>query len=476
MLPLVGIGLGLLLVVLVYKLIVFPAWISPLSKIPNAHPTAAISPVWIRWRRRTGRETRSIFAAHSRLGPVVRLGPREISVNSLDGLRTIYLGGFEKDGWYRMFENYGEPNLISMLEHKAHSQQRRVLSNVYSKSFLHRSSDLQTLSSVVVLDRFLPRVDGLASEGAPVDVLELAQSVSMDMISGYIFGSLGGTDFVQDAGYRARWFREYDVFKALPPRDRKGGEIERSCVAMCEAAEASMDEQKERTIIDEDTKPVVYEQFSRRLEPSDRGGPQSESTTHAIASELLDHLIAGHESTGITLVYVMYEMSLRPSLQRRLRDVLLSLSPPLLVDSTTTTTTEPQADGTQQQQQQSTARLPDARDIDSVPLLSAILQETLRLHQAVPAPQPRITPPRSSSSSSSRPISLDGYSDLPGGVRISCNAYALHRNAQVFPEPDVWDPERWLQPDKLHETEMRRWFWAFGSGSRMCLGNHFAVQ
>lgn len=93
----IDIGVCVLLLGLVYKFILIPAFISPLAKIPKAHPTASISSVWIWWKRRTGTETRSIFALHRQLGPIVRLGPSEISVNSLDGLRTVYSGGFEKD-------------------------------------------------------------------------------------------------------------------------------------------------------------------------------------------------------------------------------------------------------------------------------------------------------------------------------------------------------------------------------------------
>src|SRR5262245_9233529 len=90
----------ILLLALLYKRIIEPAFISPLSKIPNAHFTSPILPTWMWWRRRAGTETRTIFSLHQRLGPVVRLGPNEISVNSASGLRTIYLGGFEKHEWY----------------------------------------------------------------------------------------------------------------------------------------------------------------------------------------------------------------------------------------------------------------------------------------------------------------------------------------------------------------------------------------
>ena len=100
---------SVLLLVLFYKCLLFPAFLSPLSGIPNAHFSSSFSPLWILWKRYRGKENRSIFAAHQKHGSIVRLGPNELSVNCVDnGIRTIYGGGFEKSRWYtNIFVNYG---------------------------------------------------------------------------------------------------------------------------------------------------------------------------------------------------------------------------------------------------------------------------------------------------------------------------------------------------------------------------------
>ena len=90
-----------------YRLIVYPVFISPLSKIPNAHWSSPISPLWILWTRYYWRENRSLHAAHLKLGPVIRVAPNEISINDVGSLRTVYAGGFEKGQWYSIFDNYG---------------------------------------------------------------------------------------------------------------------------------------------------------------------------------------------------------------------------------------------------------------------------------------------------------------------------------------------------------------------------------
>lgn len=53
--------------------------------------------------------TRTIHSLHAKYGPVVRVGPSEISFASLSALRQIYGAGsgFERTDFYRMFDVYG---------------------------------------------------------------------------------------------------------------------------------------------------------------------------------------------------------------------------------------------------------------------------------------------------------------------------------------------------------------------------------
>lgn len=96
-----------LIVLSIYKFVIEPVFLSSLSKIPNAHWSAPLSNFWIHWVRFTQTENATVHAAHVKHGEVIRLGPNELSVSSIDGgVRTIYSGGFEKAEWYSVFENY----------------------------------------------------------------------------------------------------------------------------------------------------------------------------------------------------------------------------------------------------------------------------------------------------------------------------------------------------------------------------------
>lgn len=103
--------------------------------------------------------------------------------------------------------------------------------------------------------------------------------------------------------------------------------------------------------------------------------------------------------------------------------------------------------------------LSSPKEIDALPLLYAVLNETLRRWNSVPGRQPRVSPFPS--------CTLAGVENIPCGTVVSCSAYMLHRNEDVFPEPEMWRPDRWLDSTAEELVEMRHWFWAFGSGGRM---------
>lgn len=366
-----------------------------------------------------------------------------------------------------------------MLDNKSHSLQKRKLSNIYSKSYLQSSPDMSTLSEVIIFERLLPILGNLASERTPINVHEFNFAIAMDFVTAYSFGMHNGSNFLEDVQARQEWLtlfqsrRPYAFWALELPEvltfkwlldhitaqvtpswiDVMDQKLESSCVEMCNAAESSLKSTSSATPdtpSNRATKPVVYQQLSQSYSATPSQTPSVNAEGLAVASELLDHLGAGHETTGVTLTYYLHQLSQRPSLQASLRTELLTLTPTL------------------ESRSKAHQSLPPPRSIDTLPLLHATLMETLRRFTAIPGPQPRVTP--------KTPTSLAGSPPLPAGVRVSANAYSLHRNPEIFPDPDAWLPERWLDQTKERTDEMMRWFWAFGSGGRMCIGSHFAIQ
>lgn len=83
------------------------AYFSPLSSFPNANFLAPLTPLWLFWTKARKREIWVRTALHDKFGPVVRLGPNELSINDAKGVKLVYGGGFEKTDFFQAFANFG---------------------------------------------------------------------------------------------------------------------------------------------------------------------------------------------------------------------------------------------------------------------------------------------------------------------------------------------------------------------------------
>jgi unspecific monooxygenase len=81
---------GVLGLLALYKFFIYPAFLSPLARIPAANFSARFSSFWSNYIRWANIENNALYELHRRLGPIVRLGPNELSVDCYEGgLKTI---------------------------------------------------------------------------------------------------------------------------------------------------------------------------------------------------------------------------------------------------------------------------------------------------------------------------------------------------------------------------------------------------
>ena len=148
-------------------------------------------------------------------------------------------------------------------------------------------------------------------------------------------------------------------------------------------------------------------------------------TDQEIHDELITLILAGHDPTTAALAWAMYWIHQDKLIAEKLREEL----------STTA---------------------PDRPD--DWPYLNAIVNETLRINPMFPTVERKM----------SVPVEILGYVIDPG-VRITPCVYLTHHRPELFPEPDRFRPERFLERRfASHE------FYPFGGGSRRCIGAHFA--
>lgn len=349
-----------------------------------------------------------------------------------------------------------------------------MLSHLYSKTSISSSPTIQATSKIILHDRLLPAIEHNASTRTPMEMLSFNTAYALDSMMAFQFGLKLGANFMQnedehewytqkstatdlesywnDFPLLSRWLSKVGIHLVHTSAKEATSELQQWQLERCDKAEELLSTDSDIPIED---MPAVFAQ--QRAAIRKLAGPSAVSQSQDypyrldIAAEMWDHSTAAHDTSSITLTYLQYELSRRPALQADLRRELLTLSPSF-------GSGEHAADG----------QLPGARALDSLPLLEAVLQETMRLYPAGAGGQPRVTPYPT--------CSLAGYDNIPPNVRVQSAAYTMHRNPEPFPEPLEWKPERWLNASPKQLTEMRRYFWAFSSGGRMCIGLHFAVH
>ncbi|KAF4970749.1 hypothetical protein FSARC_2262, partial [Fusarium sarcochroum] len=410
---------------------------------------------------------------------------------------------------------------------KPHSLRKRMIANVYSKSYIQSSQASKSQIAHILSNRLLPALNGYSEcinreprskDYKDVEVFSLFLATAMDLITAYLFGLSNSTNFIDQESYRQNWQEmylaranypfwtqevptlTYFCKKWLPwlrlyPKwvDESNSKLSDWNWSLCDKINKTRIENEvfnyKGEVADAD-KPVVYDALHAGIDREFKANGEGSilySTSvlqrdRAIASELMDHSLAGQETAGIALTYATWHISRSPSIQQQLRTEVLALEPSLRFKSSCGTKVEGFGQGGEKEGTESISgnpTLPDPKAVDSLPLLHAVVMETLRLHAPIPGPQPRQTPKEG--------CCIEGHY-IPGDVRIASLAYTLHRDIEVFPQSEQWKPERWFaqvssgdkttepSQDELRLREMHKRFWAFGSGGRMCIGSNFAMD
>ncbi|XP_067648620.1 cytochrome P450 3A29-like [Haliotis asinina] len=166
-------------------------------------------------------------------------------------------------------------------------------------------------------------------------------------------------------------------------------------------------------------------------QPSGSQKPNKKMTTDEVLGQAFLFFIAGYETTATTLNFAAYSLATNPDVQERLTkevDTVLG------------------------------KEAPDYDNIGKLTFLDHVITETLRMYPVVPALSRAV----------SKTTVIKGWT-FPKGSFISVPLVSLHRNADIFPEPNKFKPERWENAD-FHQMA----YLPFGQGPRMCIGMRLA--
>jgi cytochrome P450 len=153
-----------------------------------------------------------------------------------------------------------------------------------------------------------------------------------------------------------------------------------------------------------------------------------------VRDEAMTIFLAGHETTAQALTWTWFLLSRYPEVEARLHAEL------------------DRALG---------GRLPRVADLPSLTYAKAVVSESMRLY-----PPAWVIGRRAL-----RDVQLGGYR-IPAGSIVAVSPFVVHRDPRWWPEPERFDPQRWL--DGSEEGRPRYAYFPFGGGARMCIGERFA--
>ena len=165
--------------------------------------------------------------------------------------------------------------------------------------------------------------------------------------------------------------------------------------------------------------------------------PQESKSVDVLTDEGVVLLGAGSETVAKTLGIIFFHLHDQPLILDQLRKELQSKSDAILTWTA----------------------------LEKLPLLTACIEEGLRLHHGLTTRNPRIAPKED--------LRYESWT-IPAGTPVSTIQALVHLNPEVFPEPAAFKPNRWLNQEGSLDLKSKRFMFSFSRGSRACLGINLA--
>ncbi|KAM3614588.1 uncharacterized protein V6R79_016459 [Siganus canaliculatus] len=157
-----------------------------------------------------------------------------------------------------------------------------------------------------------------------------------------------------------------------------------------------------------------------------------------IRAEVDTFMFEGHDTTASGLSFILYSLACHPEHQKICREEIMQV-----------------LDGKDSM---------DWEDLSKIPYTTMCIKESMRLYPPVPGIGRKIT----------KPITFFDGRTLPAGTQVGTSVFAIHRNATVWENPDVFDPLRFL-PENVSGRSPHA-FIPFSAGTRNCIGQTFAMN
>lgn len=194
-----------------------------------------------------------------------------------------------------------------------------------------------------------------------------------------------------------------------------------------------LDETIERLIAERRAEPGGGDLLSLLLEVQEDGG--NGMADRQVRDEAMTLFLAGHETTANLLTWTWFLLSAHPDVEARVHaelDAVLSSAPA------------------------------SVEHVSTLELTGRVIDEALRLYPPAWVIGRRAV----------EDVDLGGGLVVPANAIVVMSPYVTHRDVRWYPQPERFDPDRWLPA--VRATRPQYAFFPFGGGRRLCIGESFA--
>jgi cytochrome P450 len=343
---------------LVYKYIIYPYYFGPLKNLPRP----AMNPfkyVYYLYTKRFQGDVQHLIDLSSKYGPVVHLVGNVVLLNDISMRKCYMTYKFKKSNYYKSFDLYGGGNLLSSIEKGQHAKIKRLVLPAFSiKTLANIEQSVYDIGSQGLVNYIMSKMKSHNQE--VFDLYHLFHCSTFDVVTQIVFGTNFETlsneenaeKYVNVVGetQKAMFFRSM-----IPFLDYFPFPVEKLF------REHIIENIKLR---ENNPNPDILQSLIDSEDPE-----TGEKLTHEeIARECMILLLAGMDTTAITLTWTLYMLLKNPEIYKLVEDEVLEKFPnfnePISYEKATT----------------------------SLKYLEAALLESMRMHPVASGGVPRVVP------------------------------------------------------------------------------------
>ncbi|KAI1137182.1 cytochrome P450 [Hypoxylon sp. FL0543] len=433
-----AIALGVLYLIL---LVSYRLLFHPLSKYPGPF-AAKVSGLYGAFHAfKTTLHLRT-WQDHVKYGPIVRQGPNKLVFSSVQALRDIYQNDrITKSRSYLISQGApGIYGLFNAVDQTIHQKKRRLAGQPLSDRSIRAFEPVMIDQINIFIQQLLQSCQNEGRGAIPINMTRQSKYLTIDVMGYLAFGH--PLKLQTEATNRALAHNTaqyyFNIGAQLPFLGSFRVQTLRSLIRGKRYLQSL-----EKVIIQSLSRGSHVKHDLLFMSDSMKVPENDQEWLDEIESEAIWFLLAGSDPISTTLSALFFYLAKNPQCYQRLaREIRSTFS--------------------------DDAEIRSGARLASCSYLRACIDETLRMSPPVPSTLWR---EKVAGDANSEPLVIDGQL-IPEGTQLGVNIFALLHNEEYFPEPFVFKPERWLDPESNQAS--RDAFAPFSLGARSCLGRSMA--